>query len=218
MLFLTVAAQRFDRRVYYNDNACAGTLTLAVSVWQAAIQCPANTPALNTVCETKSIGERKSSEGTGCTADKYSDTPYFPAASVAKLGSKYLVLNSYLPSLTCQNDGKQPMEQNSFLADGNCYAVETQNSFFKASCSSTTGQLDICSDAQCTKCGGTNLLNAGTFQSISLSLTQPCTNGIKFQCVDPSQTTNTTAPAPTQTQSKSSALNQLPSYLLALLL
>lgn len=64
-------------------------------------------------------------------------------------------------------------EQDTFLADGKCHAIEFHQSFYKASCPSTPGgtySLTVCDDAACSRCTAASKLDAGTFISNSFSV------------------------------------------------
>jgi hypothetical protein len=167
VLFSLVTAQsQWHRRFYYDDRTCAGKLSLGVHVFLAGT-CASTSFA----CEQKSPGTPSSSESTGCSSiSSFSPDPVFTIPSGSVSGT-YMTLNQFY---TADCTLGSSVEQNTFAADGKCYAVETENSFFKATCSGTTAQLDICSDAACTKCGGATLLNAGSFQSTSIKFASSC--------------------------------------------
>ena len=122
---------------------------MLIRVYLPNAPCPSSVP-INEICEIKANGELKSSEGTGCeTVLTPEDTPWFPPSAIGNRAtdkSSFLALTKY----SNQCDKASTFEQNLFLADGNCYAVEGRNSFFKASCSGATGDLQICNDSKCT--------------------------------------------------------------------
>jgi hypothetical protein len=193
LLLHSVRSQgQWARRVYWNDNQCAGEYAMAIQVLIPHAPCQSQTP-LNQICEIKSTGKLKSSEGTGCdAANTISDQPWLPKSAVGKPvnGASYLTITQYAGS-SCDGSGKVSMEQNSFAADGKCYAVESQNSFFKATCSGSTGKLEICKDPDCQDCAGA-LLNAGTFQQNSITFdNDQCRSAgpfsLKMKCIDAAQ-------------------------------
>jgi hypothetical protein len=178
-------------RAYWNDNTCKGEITMAISVFIPQAPCQSSTP-INQICEIKSTGLKKSSEGTGCeTITKYTDNPWIPSNSVGKLvpNANYMAITQY-NGPTCDGTGKTTFEQNVFAADGSCFAIETENSFFKATCTENSGSLTVCKDSACTDCD--SLLNAGTFQSKSISFSSNTCQTVsgqamKMTCLSPSQ-------------------------------
>lgn len=197
-LLTAVSCQnQWARRVYYDDNRCANQMTLAVSVFVPGAACSSTVP-LNTICEVKSQGPLASSEGTGCeNAAQPSDVPFFPSEAIGKPVPRvpYMAINHY-PNQDCLLSPTS-FEQNLFVADNKCHAVETSKSFFKASCTPESGMIEICSDSACTVCGGANLLNAGTFVTRSGTYSNQCNAGVRMTCTSPSAgPTNSTTPVP----------------------
>jgi hypothetical protein len=177
LLLTFVSAQQWHRRFYYNDNNCQNALALGIHVYL-----PGSCNGLPFVCEAKSGLTLKSSESTGCEgATSFSPNPYFKGQKVVP-GANYLTLNQYnTPGCTLG----AAVEQNTFVADGKCYAVESQDSFYKATCAGTTAKLNICSDPACTSCGGSTLLKAGSFQSTSVTFASACQDGVAMTCSSP---------------------------------
>jgi hypothetical protein len=222
---MTTAGQ-WAHRVYWNDNRCSEQFTFLIQVAIPQAPCPLIQP-LNTICEIKANRTVKSSEGTGCDRlERFNDAPWFPSATIGRPvpNTNYLSINQYA-SPDCDASGRFTYEQNTFAADGNCYAVETNESFFKATCSGSQGSLSICRDSACTQC--TSLLNAGTFQQRSISFeSNQCVPGggvsLKMTCVTPSEiqriqaggSATVSPPTPTTT-TRSSAMRYGP-ILLAL--
>ena len=154
------------------------------------VPCQSNVP-INEICETKANSDTaKSSEGTGCeSVAAVNDDPWFPSVG-KRFPSNYLSITKY-SSNTC--DKTQTFEQNTFVANGNCYPVEARNSFFKATCNPNGGELIICNDAECKDCPGQ--LNAGSFQQSSQQFTSnQCENGLKMTCVQPNGNSITPPP------------------------
>jgi hypothetical protein len=195
---------QYAHRAYWNDNRCAGEFVFAIQVSIPHAPCALVEP-INRICETKSTSTLTSSEGTGCVKlDAFSDAPWVPEVSVGKPvpNANYLSLSQF-NAPNCDSTGRTT-EQNTFAANGNCYAVETNNSFFKATCDETQGSLSICRDAACTQCD--SLLNAGTFQqrSISLAINQCSNSGsgsIRMTCLTPNQIQNLQSGSPTESSS-----------------
>jgi hypothetical protein len=164
LLPTALAQGQWAQRVYWSDNTCSSTIALAIQVSIPQAPCSSTTP-LNQICEVKAKTTTKSSEGTGCVStDKFTDSPWFPNTQIGKPvpNASYMSLTQY-GGLKC--DPTLPMEQNTFVANGECFAIETENSFFKAICDESSGKIDICKDDKCLDCG--THLNAGTFQSLS---------------------------------------------------
>ena len=75
-------------------------------------------------------------------------------------------------------------EQDIFLADGKCHAIEFSKSFYKASCPTTSGggyQFTVCDDPACTQCTSASVLEAGTYISKSFNVpagTPSCSKSI----------------------------------------
>ena len=132
-------------RAYWNDTQCQQYYTMLIRVYLPNVPCQSTTP-LNGICEQKSTGTLKSSEGTGCdTAQQSEDSVWLPTIPTRAPGN-YLSLTKY----STQNcDKSATFEQNTFLANGNCFAVEGRESFFKATCSENSGDLQICKDPLC---------------------------------------------------------------------
>jgi hypothetical protein len=224
---MTTTMGQWAHRIYWNDNRCTEQFTFLIQVAIPQAPCPLVQP-LNTICEVKANGTVKSSEGTGCDRlERFNDSPWFPPPSVGRPvpNTNYLSINQYASS-NCDASGRFTYEQNTFAADGNCYAVETNESFFKATCSGNRGTLSICRDSACTQC--TSQLNAGTFQqnSISFESNQCLPSGgvsLKMTCISPSEiqsiqtggSTSGSQPSPTAS-TRSNAVRYGP-ILLALL-
>ncbi|KAI8899933.1 hypothetical protein BC833DRAFT_583744 [Globomyces pollinis-pini] len=189
LFFITVVSGQgqWAERVYWNDNLCKEKYSLAIRVLIPQAPCQQSTP-LNQICERKSLGQVKSGEGTGCSPVVKSEpiVPWLPSSSIGTpAGSKFLTITQYTSS-TCDSTSSS-IEMNSFVADGKCYAVETQESFFTAQCSENEGQLLVCKDSTCTNCD--SLLNAGIFTQKSISFkSNQCMNsnglGIKMTCTN----------------------------------
>ena len=75
-------------------------------------------------------------------------------------------------------------EQDIFLADGKCHAIEFRQSFYKASCPTTPGgpyEFTVCDDPACSVCTSSSILDAGTYIKSSFSVasgTAPCSQRI----------------------------------------
>lgn len=163
----TVSAQSWLRRAYFDDTRCAGSMSVGISV-PATYSCSQTTPLINT-CEVKGqdpykTGDLKSSEATGCTPRNgpVSDAAWVPSANEGRLspGASYMTVNAYVDT-SCTPSALS--EQNIFLADGRCYAVEFEKSFFRATCEGNAGTLSVFTDPLCQSCDGGHLF-AGMYQ------------------------------------------------------
>lgn len=170
---LALAQNQWQRRFYTSDNKCQSAVTLAVGVYL-----PGQCASTEFACEAKNTQSLASGESTGCeNVNSFSPAPFNSSHAKMMDDVNYLVLNQFN---TEDCSFKTSFEQNIFLADGACHAVETEKSFFKATCSDSSAQLDICSDSSCTECGVS--LNAGTAFGSSLILNSTCSNGIGMVC------------------------------------
>ncbi|KAJ3346376.1 hypothetical protein HDU91_007055 [Kappamyces sp. JEL0680] len=149
-----VEALQWSRRVYYNDTSC--TVPSAQPVFAASVTTlfgTCNGVAITNTCSVRSTTEPLlSSEASGCGAaldSGFSDAIWIPTG--ASPNSVYLSLNSFTSTTACLSVDIN--EQDTYLADGACHAVERSQSFFVASCNGTAGSLKVCSDPQCTACG-----------------------------------------------------------------
>lgn len=214
LTFGTVLSQSWSHRLYFKDMNCTSQFTYGVQQWLPTDKCPQALPA-NANCETKSVNPvASSSEASMCGIEPPSDSPYFPPASQVAVvaGSKYLVINRYSGS-DCAMTPTVTLEQETFVADGKCYAIETTNSFFKATCDGTSGFMLPCSDDQCTKCDDNHRVD---FNPSCVSGNQQPT---RMMCIDPASlakpsnatvSSNATANAakPSQTPSQSTAYSR----------
>ncbi|KAJ3354808.1 hypothetical protein HDU91_005737 [Kappamyces sp. JEL0680] len=195
-LTAAVLAQQYSRRGYYDDVACAGTFTVGISVPNAGT-CGNAPGTLTKICVVKGqdpnlTGTLKSSESSGCSAAPggISDAVWLAGAGEGKLkaGAPYLTVNAYSDA-ACTSS--KLAEQNTFLADGACYAVEYEKSFYMASCTASSAVLKVCSDSRCTVCDETSDLNAGIYQVKGFtSATNQCVSGngwamTKVICTNP---------------------------------
>jgi hypothetical protein len=197
-LFATSSAQSWIRRAYYDDTRCQGSLSVGVSL-PARYPCTQTSPFIS-VCEVKGqdpakTGLLKSSEASGCMprSGEITDAPWVPiAATEGKLleGASYMTVNAYTDS-TCSPTSLY--EQDMFLADNKCRAVEFETSFFRATCVGNVGTLTVCSDSLCQDCSAGDLF-AGIYQVRSTSGDGKCTvpsGGMAFKviCSVPSAST-----------------------------
>lgn len=189
-LFSATNAQSWLRRAYFDDTKCAGILSVGVSV-PATYPCAQTTPLIS-ACEVKGqdpakTGLLKSAEISGCMKrdGAVTDAVWVPTANEGKLapGATYLTVNAYT------DQGCAPTalsEQNMFLADGKCYAVEFETSFFKASCQGDSGTLTVCTDSLCQNCNSQSTLAAGIYQVKSVAGDGTCTvptGGLAYKVV-----------------------------------
>jgi hypothetical protein len=165
----------WNRRVYFDQLGCKGNMGYGVQVYYPVISCPGgiSSTVINSPCENKSQNTLTlSSEGTSCQSTNpstVSDDIYFPAADQAGKAATYLTVNSYSGQTTCSmNKGQVILTQETFAADGKCYAIEPDQ-FFKASCNGSNGRVVFCKDPKCEDCSlgsqsydGTCQLNAAT--------------------------------------------------------
>lgn len=165
-------AQTYDRRGYYDDIACAGTFVVGISVPVTA-SCSKGPGTLTQTCIIKGqnpilTGSLKSSESSGCSPAPggINDSVWLAGKGegVVKAGAPYLTINAYTDQ-SCSPSALA--EQNTFLSDGACYAVEYEKSFYKASCTGSQATLIVCSDSLCSQCDSSSNLNAGMYQVLS---------------------------------------------------
>lgn len=78
-----------------------------------------------------------------------------------------MVINQYTTD-TCTPSSIY--EQDIFLADEKCHAIEFHQSFYKASCSGGTMKFTVCDDPVCSKCTSSSILDAGTFVKASFQV------------------------------------------------
>ena len=137
LLSFLVSAQAWNRRAYFNDVSCKGDLTVAINIYMPYSPC--GNAAKH--CEVKAqdvykVGSLRSGETSGIllasnpkigcdVGSGISDATYMPAPEDGKLKpqSNYITVNAYTDA-TCTVASLT--EQNTFLADGNCYAVGKQ--------------------------------------------------------------------------------------------
>merc|ERR1719354_40354 len=193
ILFQLVSGQQWLRRGYYDDTLCRSNFVVGISSAQPGT-CQQTTPLID-ICTVKAqdvskVGDLRSAETAGCMIpgpNGFNDSPWIPGPDEGNLiDSDYMFINSY----SDQGCPAQSInEQNMFVANGNCYAVEWENSFFKASCNDSAAALDICNDPACTDCDGASL-EAGILQDVSLSApVDQCTTAgglpFKVSCINP---------------------------------
>ncbi|KAI8927329.1 hypothetical protein BC831DRAFT_453142 [Entophlyctis helioformis] len=187
------AAASWNRRAYYNDLACAGTFTYGIQVWAPTAPCQVLLP-ITASCEQKSrLATVLSSEGTACDNAAPVDTPWFPPAGVST-SAPYLTINSYAAAPgkdLCAFDKDTPLEMNTYLADGRCYAFEAGD-YVSAVCTPDGGGIvKRCGDDKCSDCRSTTTYSTACTQTAALPVkafcTQPGTAGLP-----PASTTNST--------------------------
>jgi hypothetical protein len=201
----TTLAQSWNRRAYFDDTRCAGALSVGISLPDR--HACAQTSAFN--CEVKGqdpykTANLKSSEASGiCTprSAEISDAPWTPTSGEGSLrpGASYMTVNIYSNNDVCSPAALY--EQDMFLADGRCYAVEFEKSFFRATCNGNVGTLSVFNDPGCQDCSNANLF-AGMYQVRSISGDESCVNnpnrGISYKiiCSVPGGGSTGTSPAP----------------------
>jgi hypothetical protein len=116
-VFLGLASGQgqWAQRIYYNDNQCQGEMTMLIQVFIPQAPCQSTLP-LDEVCEVKSNGSLKSSEGTGCSSTlEINDEPWLPTKFGSLVAdSNYMTLNHYT-SADCTLGQNVSIEQNIFV-------------------------------------------------------------------------------------------------------
>ncbi|KAI8825906.1 uncharacterized protein EV422DRAFT_583354 [Fimicolochytrium jonesii] len=160
---LAAAQGAWNRRVYFTDTVCTGTIGYQEHVFTPNAPCAGPTQPLTAACEIKSTDARvKSAEATQCESvsvnKDVSELPFFPAAEVGVgiAGANYLTLNVYSAAQVAGacpvvTGGNVQITQITAAADGACHVMEP-GMYFKASCTADGGVLEFCNDAQCTTC------------------------------------------------------------------
>ncbi|KAJ3171509.1 hypothetical protein HDU88_007589 [Geranomyces variabilis] len=160
---LAAAQGSWNRRVYFTDTTCAGSIGYQESVFAPTTACPAGSTGAIANCEVKSTAKVASGEETGCDAvptnAAVSVDPYFPAAGAAKIAkANYLTVNAYNAATCGKGTGNVAITQLTFAADGACHVMEPGN-YFKASCNSAGAIVQWCDDADCTACPGAKVMS-----------------------------------------------------------
>ena len=147
-----VSGQTWNRRAYYRDSNCQGEFAYGIQVYTPISPCQNNGLSLTQSCEVKSTNPLAlSSEATGCDSispESVTEQIWFPEPGQGTLvNSNYLTLFGYQnnpsqPQCNIEN-GRVQLQQETFAADGRCYAWEPDY-YFKASCSGNSGTIIYC--------------------------------------------------------------------------